>query len=351
MEINKFLLLSFSLVWILGVVDSFDYHEKELQSEEGLQGMYDRWRSHHEVDQKSPERFNVFKSNVQHVHETNKLNRPYKLKLNVYADMTNQEFVSTYADSKTDHIDALMGSPETNLKFIYADATIPPKIDWRAHNAVTPVKNQGQCGSCWAFAAVAAVEGINAIRTGQLLTLSEQQLVDCDSKGMNMGCNGGSHAEAFKFIHEHGGLATQESYPYVGKREQCCTAKFGHHSITLDGRESIPRRNEEAMLKAVAHQPVTISMDPNSRDYMFYSSGVFTGQCGTRTMHAMTVVGYDETPEGLKYWIVKNSWGPKWGEQGYIRMLRGVQLPEGQCGMYIQPSMPRKDPNLPNNEL
>lgn len=147
MEINKFLLLSFSLVLILGVVDSFDYHEKELESEEGLQGMYDRWRSHHEVEEKSPERFNVFKSNVQHVHETNKLNRPYKLKLNVFADMTNQEFVNTYANSQIDHIDALMGSPMTNLTFIYQDAkNIPKKIDWRTRNAVTPAKRQGKCG-------------------------------------------------------------------------------------------------------------------------------------------------------------------------------------------------------------
>nr|GEZ01094.1 putative peptidase C1A [Tanacetum cinerariifolium] len=130
------------------VAKSFDYHEKELESEEGLQGMYDRWRSHHKVGQQSPDRFNVFKTNVKHVHNTNKMNKPYKLKLNKFADLTNRERISMYSDSKIGHNYALMGPRKRNLTFIYADATnIPPKMDWRLHNAVTPVKNQGQCGT------------------------------------------------------------------------------------------------------------------------------------------------------------------------------------------------------------
>ncbi|GKD77737.1 putative peptidase C1A [Tanacetum coccineum] len=334
------------------VAKSFDYHEKELESEEGLQGMYDRWRIHHKVGQQSPDRFNVFKTNVKHVHNTNKMNKPYKLKLNKFADLTNRERINMYSDSKIGHNYALMGPRKRNLTFIYADATnIPPKMDWRLHNAVTPVKNQGQCGSCWAFGAVAAVEGINAIRTGHLIPLSEQQVVDCNSKGRSNGCNGGLQCETFQWITDNRGLVTEESYPYTMKQEECDRAKFGHHAVTLDGLEYVPKDDEESLLKAVAHQPVVISMDPGHPDFGFYSEGVLTGPCGTNIMHAMTVVGYDETPEGLKYWIVKNSWGEGWGMKGYIHMQRGVDPPHGLCAINTQCSYPLKSIETRNIEL
>ncbi|XP_071729351.1 cysteine protease Amb a 11.0101-like [Rutidosis leptorrhynchoides] len=149
MKFNKSILLSLCLVliMIIGIVESFDYKDKELESEAGLQGMYDRWRSHHKVEAKSPERFNVFKSNVQFVHEGNKQNRPYKLHLNKFADLTQHEFTNTYGNSKIGHLSALRGMPPPNDNFIYANATnIPKEIDWRNHNAVTSVKNQQGCG-------------------------------------------------------------------------------------------------------------------------------------------------------------------------------------------------------------
>lgn len=148
MTINKFSLLLLYLVLILGVVESFDYHEKEIETEEGFQGMYDRWRDHHKVEKRSPERFNVFQYNVQSVHETNKINSPYKLKVNEFADMTNHEFTKKYANSKLSHYHALQGIHKGNLSFIHEHATnLPPRIDWREHNAVTPVKTQGPCGN------------------------------------------------------------------------------------------------------------------------------------------------------------------------------------------------------------
>ncbi|GKC43829.1 peptidase C1A [Tanacetum coccineum] len=197
-------------------------------------------------------------------------------------------------------------------------------------------------GSCWAFAAVAAVERINAIRTGKLLTLSEQQLLDCDI-AKNKGCDGGFMEPAFKFIKEHGGLATDESYPYVGKRE------FGHHSVTLDGGELLDG-TEEALLKAVVHQPVSCGMDATG-DFGLYKSGVYTVQCGTHVGHAVTIVGYDETPEGVKYWILKNSWSENWGEKGYMLLERGIPEPQGRCGINQWCTIPIKGPNTPNKEL
>nr|GEX26339.1 vignain-like [Tanacetum cinerariifolium] len=332
-------------------IKSFEYDEKELESKKGLEAMYDRWRSLHNVEQKSPERFNVFSYNAHHVHKSNKLNKQYKLKLNRFADLTHAEFKSKYADSKIAHKLALQGArpcpPKNNDNDI---SNIPDSIDWREKNAVTPVKDQGQCGSCWAFAAVAAVEGINAIRTGQLVRLSEQQLIDCDSKGNNNGCDGGLMEPAFNFITEHGGLATEESYPYVEKREVCCSSKFGHHSVTLNGGERTDG-TEEALLKAVTQQPVSVAIDVSSMDFHMYSEGVYNAPCGNTISHGVTIVGYGTTPEGVKYWQVKNSWGDWWGEKGYIRMQREVQKPEGLCAINTYVSIPLKDPNTPNNEL
>ncbi|PWA50215.1 peptidase C1A [Artemisia annua] len=346
---QKYFILSLSLLLVLGIVESFDYHEKELETDEGLLRMYDRWRGHHQVEQRSPERFNVFKYNLRHVHDTNKMNKPYKLKLNMFANMTNLEFTNTYANSKIGHYQALRGPPDCNKSSTYGNVTnLPLRVDWRKQNAVTPVKSQGTCGGCWAFATVAAVEGINAIRTGRLIRLSEQQLIDCDSNGSNRGCEGGAMEPAFTFIQEHGGLATEESYPYLAKRDKCDQAKFGHHSVTLDGMEELDG-TAEALLKAVAHQPVAGAVDSSGNDFQFYKSGVFTGQCGTDLKHAITVVGYDETPEGMKYWIMKNSWTDKWGENGYMLVQRDVPEKEGRCGINKACSIPLQNPGTPNN--
>ncbi|KAM0066385.1 putative papain protein [Helianthus debilis subsp. tardiflorus] len=320
MKIKNFIFFSLSLVLILGVVESFNYHEQELESEERFQGLYDRWREHHKVTDRSPQRFNVFKHNVRNIHKKNKMNLGYKLQINEFATMTHHEFRKTHADSKGGHFIALHGIRKTNLSSSYNDIdinAIPPRMDWREHNAVTPVKNQGQCGSCFTFAAVGAIEGINAIRTGQLLSLSEQQLLDCDSSDRTFLCEGG---------------------------------QYGHHSVTVDGTKYLPEHDEEALLKAVAHQPVTFQMDPGGDGFMFYNEGIFSGPCGMELMHAMLIVGYDQDPDGTKYWIVKNSWGEGWGEKGYIRMLRGTQI-QGVCNMYGHSNFPLKSPETKNVEL
>ncbi|MFS7910972.1 putative chymopapain protein [Helianthus anomalus] len=351
MKIKKIILLSLSLALILGIVESFEFDDEELKSEEGMQRMYDRWRNHHNVhlevsEDEKAERFNVFKTNVQHVHRTNKMNKPYKLKLNKFATMTNHEFTSTYASSKLKHYRALRGphksilNRKSNLNFTYEKvANIPPAIDWRTRNAVTPPKDQGKCGGCWAFSTVVSIEGINAIKTGELVSLSEQQLIDC-ADGLNQGCSGGIMEPAFIFIQEHGGITTEKNYPWTFKDGICDPAKIRHPLITIDGFEDVPECNEEALMKAVANQPISAAVEANGHDFQFYYQGVFTGQCGVDVNHAIAIVGYGETPEGMKYWIVKNSWGPDWGEGGYIRVQRGVPDPMGLCGINVQASYP-----------
>ncbi|KAA8542193.1 hypothetical protein F0562_023345 [Nyssa sinensis] len=345
MEMKKFFLVVLSLALILRLSESFDFHEKELETEESLWDLYERWRSHHTVSRNLDEkhkRFNVFKENVHYVHNFNKNDKPYKLKLNKFADMTNHEFRSTYAGSKVNHHRMFRGSPRGNVTFMYKRVDeVPPSVDWRKNGAVTGVKDQGQCGSCWAFSAVAAVEGINQIKTKKLVSLSEQELVDCDTD-VNQGCNGGMMDLALKFIKQKGGITTEEIYPYKARDGKCDNRKENSPVVTIDGYENVPANNEDALLKAAANQPVSVAIEAGGADFQFYSEGVFTGYCGTELDHGVTVVGYGTTLDGTKYWIVKNSWGSEWGEKGYIRMKRGVSAKEGLCGIAMEASYPIK---------
>ncbi|KAL0441141.1 UNVERIFIED_CONTAM: Vignain [Sesamum radiatum] len=342
---SSLVLVILSLALVIGLVKSFDFHEKELETEESLWDMYERWRSHHTVSRSIDDkhkRFNVFKANAHYVHSFNKKDRPYKLKLNKFADMTSHEFRRLYAGSRVKHHRMMQGSSRGNGTFMYASVqSVPHSIDWRKRGAVTAVKDQGQCGSCWAFSTVVAVEGINYIKTNKLVSLSEQELVDCDTE-KNEGCNGGLMDLAFEFIKKKGGITTEENYPYMAEDGQCDAHKENSPAVAIDGHENVPENDEDSLLKAVAHQPVSVAIDAGGSDFQFYSEGVFTGDCGTELDHGVAAVGYGTTLDGTKYWIVKNSWGPEWGEKGYIRMQRGVEAKEGLCGIAMEASYPIK---------
>ncbi|KAM1981741.1 hypothetical protein ACFX15_038194 [Malus domestica] len=337
--------LALSLALVMGVSESFDYHEKDLASEESLWGLYERWRSHHTVSRSLDEknkRFNVFKENVKHVHNTNKGDKPYKLKLNKFADMTNHEFRSVYAGSKVKHHRMFQGQ-RADTGFRYGNVgSVPPSVDWRKNGAVTPVKDQGHCGSCWAFSTVVAVEGVNQIKTKNLVSLSEQELVDCDTE-QNHGCNGGLMELAMEFIKQKGGLTAETNYPYGAADSTCNVAKENAPAVSIDGHESVPANDEDALLKAAANQPISVAIDAGGSDFQFYHEGVFDGKCGSELDHGVAVVGYGTTLDGTKYWIVKNSWGTEWGEEGYIRMQRGVSAKEGICGIAMEASYPVKN--------
>ncbi|KAF6156878.1 hypothetical protein GIB67_000418 [Kingdonia uniflora] len=225
--------------------------------------------------------------------------------------------------------------------FMYEDVTqpLPSSVDWRERGAVNGIKDQGSCGSCWAFSTIASVEGINQIRSGDLVSLSEQKLVDCDKK-VNEGCNGGLMDYAFQFIVENGGISSEGDYPYTERDNKCDITKKKTVSVTIDGYEDIPANSDESLLKAVSHQPVSVAIEAGVPYFQFYWKGVFSRTCGTDLDHGVAIVGYGVS-EGNKYWIVKNSWGSDRGEDGYIKMQRN-RAREGLCGINKMASYPIK---------
>jgi len=202
---------------------------------------------------------------------------------------------------------------------------LPNDVDWRTKGAVQKVKDQGQCGSCWAFSATGATESITFIKTGTLPDLAEQQLVDCCHAGGSQGCNGGEETDALIWTSQHG-QCSQASYPYRARDGACrqCTA-VAH--ITGAKRFS----GEAALATNLVNQPCTVAVDAGSPDWQSYSGGVYNGRCGKQLNHAILAVGYTDT-----YWIVKNSWSTRWGAQGYIYMHRGNNI----CGVALEPSYP-----------
>ncbi|CAA3027798.1 senescence-specific cysteine protease SAG39-like [Olea europaea subsp. europaea] len=283
-------------------------------------------------------RFKIFKDNVGFIEAFNKAESwPYKLGINAFADQTNEEFRAARNGLKMPS--RKKSSEITSFKYENMTA-VPSSMDWRKKGAVTPVKDQGQCGSCWAFSAIGATEGINQITTKKLTSLSEQEIVDCDKTSEDQGCEGGYMEDAFEFIVKNKGIATESTYPYEATDGTCNKKKELSHAAKILGYEKVPANSEKALLKAVANQPISVSIDASGMDFQFYSSGVFTGQCGTELDHGVTAVGYGTTSDGVKYWLVKNSWGSSWGEEGYIMMQRDIGAKEGICGIAMDSSYP-----------
>ncbi|XP_043697131.1 cysteine protease XCP2-like [Telopea speciosissima] len=321
------------------------YSPEDLNSIDRLIELFESWMSKHDKVYKSIEekweRFEVFKDNLKHIDEINKMVTSYWLGLNEFADLSHEEFKKTHLGLNTDFDLPRTRERATSKDFRYRDVKdIPKSVDWRKKGAVTHVKNQGQCGSCWAFSTVAAVEGINQIVTGNLTTLSEQKLIDCD-KPYNNGCNGGLMDYAFSFIVSNGGLYREEDYPYLMEEGTCEESKEDLEMVTISGYEDVPENDEQSLLKALAHQPLSVAIEASRRDFQFYSGGVFNGHCGTELDHGVAAVGYGST-NGQDYINVKNSWGPKWGEKGYIRMKRNTGKSEGLCGINKMASYPTK---------
>ncbi|XP_059647353.1 cysteine protease XCP1 [Cornus florida] len=341
---SKISILTFSLSLFICSALAHDfsivgYSPDDLTSRDGLQYLFESWISKHgkiyESIEEKLHRFEIFVDNLKHIDERNKNVSSYWLGLNEFADLSHEEFKSMYLGLKP-----VFPREESSGRFSYRDAPLPKSVDWRKKGAVTNVKNQGSCGSCWAFSTVAAVEGINQIVTGNLTSLSEQQLIDCDT-AFNSGCNGGLMDYAFAFIVSNGGLHKEDDYPYIMEEGTCEEQKEDVEMVTISGYEDVPRNDEKSLLKALAHQPISVAIEASGRDFQFYSGGVFNGHCGTELDHGVTAVGYGSSKD-VDYIIVKNSWGPRWGEKGYIRMKRNTGKPQGICGINKMASYPTK---------
>jgi C1A family cysteine protease len=276
----------------------------------------------------------VFTKNAMAIEARNAEQSHVVLGLNKFADLTPEEFWGTH--KTTPKTRALRGTP---APLFYG--TLPTSVDWVAAGAVTPVKNQGQCGSCWSFSTTGSVEGAWFIKHGQLISLSEQQLVDCSSAYGNMGCNGGLMDNAFQYIIANHGICSEADYPYIsagGANETChsCTPV-----ATLASYVDVTPKNETALMVAVAQQPVSVAVEADGLDWQFYFGGVVKDACGTNLDHGVLVVGYGTDATAGDFWKVKNSWGPDWGEQGYIRLGRGASFaPNGECGILLSASYP-----------
>ncbi|KAH6834693.1 xylem cysteine peptidase 1 [Perilla frutescens var. hirtella] len=337
-------LASFTLfsMWMTASTRDFSivgYSPDDLTCIDKLVNLFESWIDKHSKKYKNIEeklhRFEIFKDNLKHIDERNKAITNYWLGLNEFADMSHAEFKHNYLGLKADRL------PQRNQEFKYRDFEgLPKSVDWRKKGAVTRVKNQGQCGSCWAFSTVAAVEGINQIVTGNLTELSEQELIDCDTT-YNSGCNGGLMDYAFTYIVSSGGLHREDDYPYLMEEGTCEESKEMSEVVTISGYHDVPANDEQSLLKALANQPVSVAIEASGRDFQFYSGGVFDGHCGTELDHGVAAIGYGSS-KGSDYIIVKNSWGPKWGEKGYIRMKRKTGKPAGMCGINKMASFPTK---------
>lgn len=253
----------------------------------------------------------IFKRNVDIInkHNQNKA-RTYDMGINQFTALTDEEFVSTYLTPKP-----------YNPEWENVDTTIKPlqaSVDWTTQGAVSPVKNQGSCGSCWAFSAVAVLESAALMRK-QTVYLSEQQLVDCSGKYGNAGCNGGYNYQGLAYVKDHG-ITTSSLYPYTAKTQKCATDGGSFRITSVSTAKGCP-----GITDAIQGRPIGVSAD--ATNWSRYSSGIFSG-CGTNLNHDITLVGVSDT-----YWKIKNSWGTSWGESGFIRLAPG-----NTCGVCIDKS-------------
>lgn len=300
----------------------------------------------------------IFQENLAKIaaHNSQK-GATFQLGLNAHADLTTEEFRLRYFGAKLQDLAALREAEESALgregrskkgkPFPYGDEVPPERRDWRQEGRVTPVKDQhvggAPCGCCYAFGGMAGVEAANSLYTGQLTTLSEQEIVDCDE--LDYGCDGGDFSNVFEWVARHGAVSDQ-AWPYKAQ-ETSCRAKerrMMHRdvAVTIDGFVNVPKHNETALMQAVAHTPTVVAVCCGDflDQWHLYKSGIMGDavQCTRPLDHSVLAVGYDTDPEtGEQYWLIKNSWGTSWGEGGYVRLKRNQTQRDGQAGLATFP--------------
>jgi len=312
----------------------------QLLTDSEYETLFSKWVAEHSRVYESTEemfkRYHVWRANMDVIIRHNNANKSWTLGMNQFGDLTNQEFVSRMNGYRAANHSRRAGRRQHNLR-----KSLPASVDWTTHNppVVTGVKNQGQCGSCWAFSTTGSTEGTWALAGNSLVSLSEQELVDCAGSTGNEGCNGGEMQDAMQWIINNGGICSEAAYPYTAEDGTCqstqCT-DVAHISSYV----SVTANSESALQQAVAQQPTSVAVDASGSDWQFYSGGIVNDpNCYNSLDHGVLAVGYG-TSSGQAYWYVKNSWGASWGESGYIYLARNTGYPGGECGIAMDASYP-----------
>jgi C1A family cysteine protease len=332
---SKSLIIIVVLLGLAAFVSSQEEANNTTTVEPEVLEEWKRWRATYKrfyVDgQDEDNRLKIFKENLEEIKKLQGEERSYKIGLTKFADLSRDEFTNRYLGTRAP---ALRQNNEQILQ-----ASAPASIDWRSKMAVTPIKNQGTCGSCWSFAAVGALEGLYAIKTGVLKTFSEQQLVDCAGSYGTYACNGGTLTAAFKYTRDYG-VILGTSYPYKGVKGTC-GYKVANAVFRNTGWVAVPKNDQVQLAAAVAQGPVASAVQADASVFQFYTGGIIDGTaCGTAVNHAVLIVGYG-TENGKDFWLVKNSWGTGWGEGGYVRIAKTSTTGNpGVCGIAVMPSYP-----------
>ncbi|KAH3761962.1 cathepsin L2 [Pelomyxa schiedti] len=308
---------------------------------EAIEHNFDAWAQKYNKAYASEEerelRRTVFNANVARIEEHNAKHMSFSMGLNAFSDLTHEEFASTHLSSSPLKISHQVA----RSRAVEAPQEVVP-VDWRTGGYVTPVKNQGSCGSCWTFATTGAVESARAIATQSTpISLSEQQLLDCSHNGYNAGCDGGAYDLAFQYIMETGGLETEESYPYTAVEAEDCNATATDFVTTISGYTCLTPFNEKDLQKTIGNVgPVSVAIDASQESFKDYTTGVYyEPNCNPMNLiHEVLAVGlgHDDT-SNMDYYIVKNSWGESWGQAGYIWMAANMK---DNCGISSYPCIP-----------
>jgi len=298
------------------------------------------YEKEYEDEEEETLRKKVFMDNHKFVQEHNAKYQngevTYEVGINKFADLTAEEFASMMNGFRVPE-----GYERTGDEFnMPEELELPTTVDWRKKGAVTGVKDQGACGSCWAFSATGSLEGQTYLKKGhKLISLSEQNLVDCSHAEGNDGCEGGLMDDAFLYVKKNKGIDTEKSYPYEGE-DDTCRYKPKNKGAEDTGFVDIPKGNEKKLQQAVAKVgPVSVAIDASHTSFQMYKSGVYNEpKCSSSNLdHGVLAVGYGSAKKGGAYWLVKNSWGTNWGMQGYIMMSRNKH---NQCGIATMASYP-----------
>jgi cathepsin L len=306
---------------------SFALSEYEYQAAFSL-FMHEHHKSYDHVE--FGKRYNIFKANLDFINAHNSANKTFTVGMNKFGDLSLKEFSKLYLGTKITKI------PHPVKKT--HNVRLPTSVDWTQKGAVTQVKNQGQCGSCWSFSTTGSVEGCHFLATQKLVSLSEQNLVDCSTAQGNQGCDGGLMDQAFQYIISNGGIDTESSYPYTAE-DGTCAFSTSNVGAKIGAYTDVNSGDEKDLQTKVAGTPTSVAIDASHNSFQFYTSGVYNEpDCSTSQLdHGVLAVGYGHDQTGGDYWLVKNSWGTDWGLSGYIWMSRNNN---NQCGIATAASIP-----------